>query len=47
MGFGVERHQGYAFQWFGLAVALVVGYFFFRRSVSTSTNQTNVKHSRQ
>ena len=32
MGFGVERHQGYAFQWFGLAVALVAGYFFYRRS---------------
>ena len=30
--FGVERHQGYAFQWFGLAIALVTGYFFFGRS---------------
>ena len=34
MGFGVERHQGYAFQWFGLAIALVTGYFFYRRSFS-------------
>ncbi len=34
MGFGVERHQGYAFQWFGLAVALVAGNFFYRRSFS-------------
>jgi len=34
IGFGVERHQGYAFQWFGLAVALLAGYFFYRRSFS-------------
>lgn len=34
MGFGVERHKGYAIQWFGLAIALVAGYFFYRRSLS-------------
>jgi len=36
IGFGVERHQGYAFQWFGLAVALIAGYFFYRRSFSVA-----------
>ena len=36
IGFGVERHQGYAFQWFGLALALIVGYFFYRRSFSAA-----------
>jgi len=34
MTFAPERHQGYAVQWFGLAVVLAVGYaiFGFRRS---------------
>ena len=32
IGFGVERHQGYAFQWFGLALALVTLYYFYGRS---------------
>jgi len=41
IGFGVERHQGYAFQWFGLAVALVVGYFFYRRSFTAAADSTN------
>lgn len=35
IGFGVERHQGYALQWFGLALALVVGYYFYGRSKTT------------
>ena len=36
IGFGVERHQGYAFQWFGLALALVLGYFFYGRMIARS-----------
>jgi surfeit locus 1 family protein len=34
MAFSPVRHQGYAFQWFGLALALAVGYlvFGFRRT---------------
>lgn len=28
-GVGVERHLGYAAQWFGLAIVLIVGYLFF------------------
>jgi len=36
MGFGVQRHQGYAFQWFGLAIALLTGYFFYGRSNAKS-----------
>ena len=39
IGFGVERHQGYAFQWFGLAVALIAGYFFYRRSFSATSDK--------
>lgn len=31
IGFGVERHQGYAFQWFGLALALITLYYFYGR----------------
>ena len=31
IGFGVERHQGYALQWFGLAIALVVGFYIYGR----------------
>ena len=45
IGFGVERHKGYAFQWFGLAVALVVGFYFYRRSFAQSNlarEQTNI-----
>jgi len=38
IGFGVERHQGYAFQWFGLALALVAGYFFYRKSFAQAPN---------
>ena len=44
IGFGVERHKGYAFQWFGLALALVVGYYFYRRSFAQTNpvkEQTN------
>lgn len=33
IGFGVERHQGYAFQWFGLAVALITLYYFYGRTI--------------
>lgn len=44
MGFGVERHQGYAFQWFGLAVALVTLYYFYGRSaLSNKADRTNDK----
>ena len=28
-GLGPERHLGYAAQWFGLAVVLIIGYVFF------------------
>ncbi|MDH3642042.1 MAG: hypothetical protein OES38_08085, partial [Gammaproteobacteria bacterium] len=28
-GFDSQRHQGYALQWFGLAVVLVLGYVAF------------------
>jgi len=45
IGFGVERHKGYAFQWFGLALALVVGFYFYRRSFAQSNlarEQTNI-----
>jgi len=41
IGFGVERHQGYAFQWFGLAIALIIGYFFYRRSILVAHAQSN------
>lgn len=36
MAFGVARHHGYAFQWFGLGIALIVGYIFYRRSLTAS-----------
>ena len=44
IGFGVERHQGYAFQWFGLALALITLYYFYGRSTLGSKNgRTNAK----
>ena len=51
LGFGVERHQGYAFQWFGLAIALVLLYYFYERSDfahrQSATQADDRKNSRQ
>lgn len=29
LGFGADRHRGYAFQWFGLALTLLIGYIVY------------------
>ena len=39
IGFGVARHQGYAFQWFGLALALITLYYFYGRKHSQRPTQ--------
>lgn len=40
IGFGVERHQGYAFQWFGLALALITLYYFYGRNQARQERST-------
>jgi len=44
INFGIEKHYGYAFQWFALSL-LIAGLYlwfqFFRRPAATSQNMTN------